>query len=174
VFQYAPDDLAPLGGWCTPQATASCSTTARPRPPSASGSPGSAASRNSRGDWSATARCSRSPRNASRSRNGPLVWTTALVTSSLATSTARSTRSWTQTRSMGSSGSSTSSSRQYQQVSRMNRRAAAGAVGDGPSGSSARRYGGRAKAWVRASSRVACIGRNCGVRNRPRTAATAG
>ena len=40
ALQHAPDHLAVLGGWCTPQELANWSTTNSPRPPSASGSPG--------------------------------------------------------------------------------------------------------------------------------------
>ena len=118
AFQHDDITSPPSAGRRTPQALPSRSPPTSPGRPPASGSPGSAAGLSSRGDWSATARCSRPATNSSRNRSGPRVCTTALVTNSLATSTARSTRpsSSPHSRASGSAGSSAACSRHCQQV----------------------------------------------------------
>ena len=115
------------------------------------------------GPPSRTAMCSRSPRSSSRSRILVWAWATALVTSSLASSTARSV-----TVAPGRA------SRQWPHTSRTKARADPGAVGVGASRSSSRRYGGRAVAASRASWRLAYMCRKFGTRSRSRISATGG
>jgi hypothetical protein len=89
------------------------------------------------GSWAATATCSRDRPSSSRSPNGVWAWTTALVTSSLATNMA---------------ASATPSRSQRSHTSRTNSRPRRAAMGIGPSTRCSRTRGGRVRALASASA----------------------